>query len=132
MKTYAESEAGWMAVSKGSVLSCVFSYLSAQTPYIPAGSTALSLVIMQNSLAVAWCGDSRAVICQGTKATRLTRDHKPKLPDEEKRIKDLGGIVDISDEGVYRVMGVLAVSRAIGDIDLKVQSDQCVFVVRMF
>lgn len=94
---------------------------------------------MQNALTVAWCGDSRAVICQGnsnkvrqlslltphsfpfegTKAIRLTRDHKPKLPDEEKRIKDLGGIVDVSDEGVYRVMGVLAVSRALGDIDLK-------------
>eukprot|EP01121_Diplochlamys_sp_Union-15-3_P003894 TRINITY_DN1383_c0_g1_i4.p1 TRINITY_DN1383_c0_g1~~TRINITY_DN1383_c0_g1_i4.p1 ORF type:complete len:175 (+),score=17.91 TRINITY_DN1383_c0_g1_i4:429-953(+) len=55
-------------------------------------------------------GDTRAVICRGKKAFRLSLDHKPDNPSEIKRINAVGGTVFD-----HRVGGVLAVSRAIGD-----------------
>jgi serine/threonine protein phosphatase PrpC len=48
-------------------------------------------------------------------AQRLTLDHKPSIPNETSRISNLGGFV--SSNG--RTMGVLAVSRALGDHGLK-------------
>jgi hypothetical protein len=63
-------------------------------------------------------GDSRAILVQrGARAVALSRDHKPSLPDETKRITDLGGKVIFW--GRWRVEGILAVSRAIGDRHLK-------------
>src|SRR5690606_3224650 len=44
-------------------------------------------------------------------ALRLTRDHRPDVPSEEKRIRRLGGFV--SPNG--RVVGMLGVSRSLGD-----------------
>jgi len=57
-------------------------------------------------------GDTRIVLNRGGKAIRLSVDHKPGSPDEEDRIRALGGYV-IGE--TYRVNGLLAVSRAIGD-----------------
>lgn len=50
-----------------------------------------------------------------TIAQRLSLDHKPQIPNETNRIVNLGGFV--SNNG--RTMGVLAVSRALGDHGLK-------------
>jgi serine/threonine protein phosphatase PrpC len=47
----------------------------------------------------------------------LSEDHKPDRNDETKRINDLGGRV--IHWGRWRVEGVLAVSRSIGDARLK-------------
>ena len=47
----------------------------------------------------------------------LSSDHKPTRPDEESRIKKLGG--KVTHWGRWRVQGVLAVSRAIGDVALQ-------------
>lgn len=79
----------------------------------------MTVVLAGNVLSVAWVGDSRAVLAQGGKAVRLTRDHKPTLPDEEKRIRDVGGKIDEDDSGTVRVNGILACSRALGDPELK-------------
>jgi protein phosphatase 1L len=47
----------------------------------------------------------------------LSDDHKPNRKDEEQRVKLLGG--KVVHWGRWRVQGVLAVSRAIGDVQLQ-------------
>ncbi|XP_076899672.1 putative protein phosphatase 2C 24 [Bidens hawaiensis] len=81
------------------------------------GSTAVVAVTTPDKIIVANCGDSRAVLCRNGKAVALSNDHKPDRPDELNRIQAAGGRV-IYWEGA-RVLGVLAMSRAIGDSYLK-------------
>jgi serine/threonine protein phosphatase PrpC len=59
-------------------------------------------------------GDTRAVLRRSGKAERLTFDHKATEPTEVERVKNSGGMI-FRD----RVSGMLAVTRAFGDIDLK-------------
>ncbi|XP_054168544.1 protein phosphatase 1L-like [Oppia nitens] len=85
-----------------------------------SGSTALIALrnVAQNKLIVANVGDSRAVICDGKGATiPLSFDHKPQQLKEHKRIKEAGGFIKFN--GVWRVAGILATSRAMGDYPLK-------------
>ena len=51
-------------------------------------------------------------------AVSLSRDHTPRDREERERIEAAGGIV-VQRKGSARVMGVLAVARAIGDAQLK-------------
>ncbi|KAK6927015.1 PPM-type phosphatase-like domain [Dillenia turbinata] len=95
-----------------------------QTPECDAvGSTAVVAIVTPDKIIVANCGDSRAVLCRSGKAISLSSDHKvnvryiPDRPDELNRIQEAGGRV-IYWEGP-RVLGVLAMSRAIGDNYLK-------------
>lgn len=81
------------------------------------GSTAVVAILTQTDIIVANCGDSRAVLCRGKEALPLSDDHKPNREDEWERIEAAGGRV-IQWNG-YRVLGVLAVSRSIGDRYLK-------------
>ncbi|CAL0304786.1 unnamed protein product [Lupinus luteus] len=81
------------------------------------GSTAVVAVLTQTDIIVANCGDSRAVLYRGKEALPLSSDHKPNRDDEWTRIEAAGGKV-IQWNG-YRVLGVLAVSRSIGDHYLK-------------
>ncbi len=80
-----------------------------------SGSTSVTCVIRsvgeKRVLHTANVGDSRAVLCRGGKAVRLTIDHKASLPEEAKRIRDAGGFIGRNK----RVNGVLAISRALGD-----------------
>ncbi|KAL9256687.1 putative protein phosphatase 2C 8 [Drosera capensis] len=79
---------------------------------VALGSTAVVMVVGKEEVVVGNCGDSRAVLCSGGSAFRLSSDHKPDRPDELARIKVAGGRV-INYNGP-RVMGVLATSRSIG------------------
>ncbi|XP_062213804.1 probable protein phosphatase 2C 6 [Phragmites australis] len=81
------------------------------------GSTAVVAIICSSHIIVANCGDSRAVLCRGKKPVPLSVDHKPNREDEYARIEAEGGKV-IQWNG-YRVFGVLAMSRSIGDRYLK-------------
>lgn len=63
---------------------------------------------------IANTGDTRAVLCRSGQAVDLTIDRKASDPEEVARMARMGGFVK---DG--RVMGSLAVSRAIGDSDLK-------------
>jgi serine/threonine protein phosphatase PrpC len=75
---------------------------------------------------VANAGDSRAVLAKkaGDKyiSYDMSEDHKPELPEEKRRIEKAGGFVDDN-----RVKGVLALSRAIGDLQYK--SDKAIKLI---
>ncbi|TXG63240.1 hypothetical protein EZV62_010234 [Acer yangbiense] len=79
-----------------------------------SGTTALTALIFGRLLMVANAGDCRAVLCRKGEAIELSQDHRPIYPSEKRRVEELGGYVD----GVY-LNGVLSVSRALGDWDMK-------------
>jgi len=83
-----------------------------------AGTTANVSVYdaYRNVFYVANTGDTRAVLCRHGKALELTYDRKGSDPEEISRIIAAGGFVS---QG--RVMGTLAVTRALGDLQLKEQ-----------
>ncbi|KAK3009173.1 hypothetical protein RJ639_014008, partial [Escallonia herrerae] len=90
-----------------------------------AGSTATVALLLDGRILVASVGDSKALLCSNRSkgssrtlyAEELTRDHHPDRIDERARIEAAGGFVRVL--GVPRVNGLLAVSRAIGDLSLK-------------
>ncbi|KAK9510587.1 hypothetical protein O3M35_005334 [Rhynocoris fuscipes] len=83
-----------------------------------AGTTALIALVEGSKLIVANVGDSRGVMCDFKgRAIPLSFDHKPQQSREKKRIEEAGG--SVSFNGVWRVAGILATSRAMGDYPLK-------------
>ncbi|XP_068621177.1 protein phosphatase 1L [Battus philenor] len=83
-----------------------------------AGTTALIAVLEENHLIVANVGDSRGVMCDSRgNAIPVSFDHKPQQVREQKRIEAAGGYIAFN--GVWRVAGILATSRAMGDYPLK-------------
>ncbi|ELW47235.1 Protein phosphatase 1L, partial [Tupaia chinensis] len=82
------------------------------------GTTCLIALLSDKDLTVANVGDSRGVLCdKDGNAIPLSHDHKPYQLKERKRIKRAGGF--ISFNGSWRVQGILAMSRSLGDYPLK-------------
>jgi serine/threonine protein phosphatase PrpC len=80
---------------------------------IPNGTCAIICLVYGNTVVTGCLGDSRAVLARsnGEEACLLNTMLMPSSLCEKKRINDLGGFVH---QG--RVAGVLAVSRALGDV----------------
>lgn len=72
----------------------------------------------EKKLIVSWLGDSQAMLVGQGISEMLVNPHKPERPDECKRIEEMGGFV-VNMDGLYRINGQLAVSRAIGDQQYK-------------
>jgi len=98
-----------------------------------SGTTAVFGVLMDGTIHIANCGDSRAVIgrCNrdgGVEAVPLTEDAKPENPIESKRIYRRGGVVSQMSDGHGNRIGPhrvykrgteypgLAMSRSLGDM----------------
>ncbi|KAF5733444.1 hypothetical protein HS088_TW17G00988 [Tripterygium wilfordii] len=79
-----------------------------------SGTTALSAFVFGRLLMVANAGDCRAVLCHKGEAIDMSQDHRPIYPLERRPVEELGGYVD---DGYLN--GVLSVSRALGDWDMK-------------
>ena len=81
-----------------------------------SGSTACTLYIntTNNKFFIAKTGDSRIIALINNKVVQLSVDHKPDNPKEKDRIYKYGGFVHNS-----RLNGILAMSRSMGDINLK-------------
>ena len=104
---------------RDAILSVDNEYLAAARRDVRDDGSTLLLALVQNErITVANVGDSRAVLvkCSG-EVQAMSHDHKPNSESEKKRIEALGGSVVFW--GVWRVEGILAVSRAIGDRMLK-------------
>ncbi|XP_023327077.1 probable protein phosphatase 2C 49 isoform X2 [Eurytemora carolleeae] len=101
------------------ILKCDKKLLKAAKQANAIGGTTLLLSILDNgSFWVANVGDSRGVYSTETgQAVPLSFDHKPCQLKEKRRIQEAGGFVSLN--GVWRVQGVLATSRALGDFPLK-------------
>lgn len=80
------------------------------------GTTAVTVMAIDNTLYIANLGDSKAILCRYNAesekhvAIPLTKDHNPTDYEERMRIQKAGGNVR---DG--RVLGVLEVSRSLGD-----------------
>lgn len=79
-----------------------------------SGTTAITAMVFGRRLMVANAGDCRAVLCRKGEAIDMSQDHRPIYPEEQQRVQELGGFID---DGYLN--GVLSVSRALGDWDMK-------------
>ncbi|WIA37507.1 hypothetical protein OEZ86_014419 [Tetradesmus obliquus] len=82
-----------------------------------AWPVARPVVMSVVSIHISSCGDSRAVIINKAAAIQPVEDHTPTRADEQARIRAAGGQVFYHNG--CRVMGALAMSRAIGDHALR-------------
>lgn len=86
---------------------------------IIGGTTAVVALFIGKKGFIANVGDTRAVLCRDGVPLRVSLDHKPELPAEMLRIRNLGGTVtttyNSAGQATSRVNGMLAVSRALGD-----------------
>ncbi len=104
---------------------------------IKSGSTAVTAVINRDARGRRWIhvgnvGDSAAILCRqcptegtfsadnrGAQAVRLSATHRPCVESERERVAQAGGFILRQ-----RVVGVLAVTRAMGNHDLKTNAMQ--------
>eukprot|EP00475_Leptophrys_vorax_P030275 TRINITY_DN45230_c0_g1_i1.p1 TRINITY_DN45230_c0_g1~~TRINITY_DN45230_c0_g1_i1.p1 ORF type:complete len:376 (-),score=11.84 TRINITY_DN45230_c0_g1_i1:218-1345(-) len=89
-----------------------------------SGSTGTVAFVRRDRIFLAHIGDSRAVLSVGGDAEELSQDHRPKGDSplaraEIKRIEKAGGWV-----AGGRVCGVVAVSRAFGNVPFKTRREQ--------
>ncbi|KAL5008766.1 hypothetical protein ScPMuIL_014347 [Solemya velum] len=84
------------------------------------GTTA-TVCLLRNGLEliVAHVGDSRAILSREGMSIRLSKDHEPDHNEERQRIEQHGGVVSCNSLGVPLVNGRLAMTRSIGDVELK-------------
>lgn len=96
------------------------------------GATAATSVLISKpdgskELVTANVGDARVILVRGGQAIQLTVDHKPDVKEERMRIEAKNPtprkplVVNVG--GTWRVGGLLALSRAFGDVYLKDWSD---------
>lgn len=78
------------------------------------GCTSCVAIIADGKIYCANSGDSRCVLNRDGKAVDMSEDHKPDNIGEKKRIEAAGGFVE---DG--RVRGTLSLSRALGDMEYK-------------
>lgn len=84
-----------------------------------SGSTALTAMVSKKLLCFAHCGDCRGLLYRDGEILQMTREHHPEMEDEKQRIEYLGGRIFAGQTNSQRVMGVLNMTRAIGDFGLK-------------
>ncbi|XP_051983200.1 protein phosphatase 1K, mitochondrial-like [Xyrauchen texanus] len=95
-------------------------HFSQDASLLSAGTTATVALLRDGiELVVASVGDSRAMMCRKGKALKLTMDHTPERKDEKERIRKTGGFITWNSLDQPHVNGRLAMTRSIGDFDLK-------------
>jgi len=91
----------------------------ATSQHLSDGSTLTAAFLQAGELSICHLGDSCALLMQKDGSwQKLTQEHTPAREAEAKRIRSEGGSV-MKVKGGWRLDGVLAVSRAIGDVQFK-------------
>ncbi|XP_027196240.2 protein phosphatase Mn(2+)-dependent 1K-like [Dermatophagoides pteronyssinus] len=85
-----------------------------------SGTTA-TVCLLHNStkLVVAYVGDSRMFLCRDGQCIKLTNDHTANVKAEKDRIINSNGFIKYDSLGRGLINGRLAMTRSIGDLDLK-------------
>lgn len=84
------------------------------------GCTAITALISPCKITIANVGDSAAYLLRDNYVLPLSRKHTPAQLDERQRILRAGGTISkLTAEKIERVQGIMAVSRAIGDHNLR-------------
>ena len=86
--------------------------------HLHGGATATTAYLRGGRIWVANVGDCRAVMRERGEAKALTHDHRLDKAEERDAVERRGGEI-VKIMGTSRVQGVLGVSRALGDRDLK-------------
>ncbi|KAM8938920.1 protein phosphatase Mn(2+)-dependent 1K [Pelodytes ibericus] len=95
-------------------------HLAVDASVMNCGTTATVALLRDGiELVVASVGDSRALLCRKGKPLKLTIDHTPDRKEEKQRVRDSGGFIAWNSLGQPHVNGRLAMTRSIGDLDLK-------------
>ncbi|VEU23711.1 DEKNAAC104899 [Brettanomyces naardenensis] len=89
------------------------------SPNNNSGSTGVVALLFQNYIIVGNSGDSRCVLSTNGAAKNMSLDHKPKHLGELMRIHNDGGYV-----AANRVNSILALSRAFGDYNFKMNNSR--------
>ncbi|KAM3177495.1 hypothetical protein ACTXT7_004422 [Hymenolepis weldensis] len=109
-------------------------------PHLKDGSTATTVLLVNNTLYIANIGDSSAVIARCNEqessdfpkssltALQVTRDHTPLDPGERERLSRLPGVRIVDG----RINGQLEVSRSFGDYQYKRQGVSCLPDVKKY
>ena len=114
MKTDAASKGDYEAAFKAAYMDLDETLMKSELRN-EGGCTAVTCLMIDGKIYCANAGDSRAVLCRnGSPAIALSVDHKPSLPEEAARVEKAGGTISSN-----RVNGMLSLTRAIGDFDLK-------------
>jgi serine/threonine protein phosphatase PrpC len=90
----------------------------AQQQQLADGTTCLMALILNCKLTIANLGDSSAILIRNNQMLELSSEQVPTRIDEYQRIIEKKGCV-IPVGPIMRVQGVLAVTRAIGDLAYK-------------
>jgi len=86
---------------------------------LKAGSTLLLSMVKNDKFTISNIGDSICLLLkQNGEMRKLTNEQTPNREDEHNRILQSNGLITMKN-GVARVDGSIAVSRAIGDIQYK-------------
>ncbi|PFH31339.1 protein phosphatase 2C domain-containing protein [Besnoitia besnoiti] len=88
---------------------------------LPLETTELGSVQAPFLVTVLNTGDSRAMLVTNSDYFEMTKDHSPLDPQEKRRIEQAGYSVT-NDHGVARIQHTVAMSRAYGDLSLKVRA----------
>ena len=83
------------------------------------GTTAIAVLIHGGTLAVANCGDCRAVLCRGGDPLQLSTDHTAGDPGERRRLESSGFRVVERGGSARLAPAMIEVSRSVGDFDMK-------------
>ncbi|KAK4413441.1 putative protein phosphatase 2C 32 [Sesamum alatum] len=85
---------------------------------VHGGACAAGVLLKDGEVHAAHVGDCKVVLSRKGKAITLTNEHRLSREDERERIENSGGFLHCHN-GVWRVNGSLAISRAFGDVHLK-------------